>query len=277
MSRAMAQSPGLSELSVTEFITLSRCGFLPRGVAIGSCIYEAGNQYDWVVATREVQLLSNALRSARHLAVDRMRDQAHALGADGVVDVRVQVEHDVWRGNRQVAKFVAVGTAIAFDMGYATERSHLTEAARRAPSLRLADGKPFSSDLSAADFVTLLRAGFRPTTVAMGACVYGLDPRHLRAYRTRDAEVSEYTQAFFDARELAMERLQQDVFRGAREPDVSVGIVGVSVSESLYGGGSAAPVVEFTAIGTAVAELAADDPRRAPRHARPQVVVPLDR
>jgi uncharacterized protein YbjQ (UPF0145 family) len=267
----MAERPGLSELSVTEFIALSREGFLPRGVAIGSCIYEAGNQYDWVVATREVAVLSGALRSARHLAVDRMREQAYALGADGVVDVRVQVEHDVWRGNRQVAKFVAVGTAVAFD------RNHAAEAVRQAPSLRLADGKPFSSDLSAADFVTLLRAGFRPTTVAMGACVYGLDPRHLRAYRTRDAEVSEYTQAFFDARELAMERLQQDVFRGARDADAPVGIVGVSVSESLYGGGSAAPVVEFPAIGTAVAEFAADDPRRAPRHARPQVVVPLNR
>jgi hypothetical protein len=56
-----------------------------------------------------------------------------------------------------------------------------------------------------------------------------------------------------------------------------VGIVGVSVSESVYGGGQSAPIVEFTAIGTAVAELAPDDPRRGPPHEKHNLVVPLDR
>lgn len=269
----MASRPGLSELSVTEFLVLSRMGFLPRGVAIGSCIYEAGNEYDWDVATQEVVSLSNALRAARHHAIERMRAQAKHEGADGVVDVRVQVEHDVWRGNRQVAKFVAVGTAIAFDA------KHAPDAMKGASSLRLADGSPFASDLNATDFVTLLHAGYRPIALAMGACVYGLDPRHLRDYRNKDAEVSEYTQAFFDARETAMDRLQHDLFaahpQGGR--DSPVGIVGVSVSESFYGGGQTAPIVEFTAIGTAVAELPENDPRRFPRHARPQLAVPLDR
>jgi uncharacterized protein YbjQ (UPF0145 family) len=266
-------SPALSELSVTEFITLSRAGFFPHGLVIGSCIYEAGNQYDWNVATGEVTALSHALRSARGLAIERMRMQAAALRAEGVVEVRIQVEHDVWRGSRQVAKFVAMGTAVGFDASYAPP------AHRNAPSLRLANGTPFTSDLTAPDFVKLLRGGYRPVAVAMGACVYGLDPRHLRDYRTRDAEVSEYTQAFFDARETAMDRLQQDLFQHHPEgsPDAPAGIVGVSVSESVYGGGQSAPIVEFTAIGTAVAELAPGDPRRGPAHSRPTVVVPLNR
>ena len=263
---------GLSELSVTEFITLSRAGYFPRGLVIGSCIFEAGNQYDWVVATQEVGALSHALRSARHLAIQRMRKQAAHLGAEGVVEVRVQVEHDVWRGSRQVAKFVAIGTAIAFDPARARPEH------RGAPSLHLADGHPFTSDLTAPDFVTLLRAGYRPVSVAMGACVYGLDPRHLRNYRTADAEVAEYTQAFFDARETAMERLQQDLFAAhpPGTPDAPAGIVGVTVTESVLGGGQSAPIVEFNAIGTAVAELAPNDPRRGPLHAKPQMVVPLD-
>jgi uncharacterized protein YbjQ (UPF0145 family) len=264
--------PALSELSVTEFLTLARVGYLPHGVVIGSCIYEAGNEYDWTVATQEVVALSQALRAARWHAVERMREQAHKLGADGVVDVRVQVEHDVWRGSRQVAKFLAVGTAVGFD------EKHAPPVARHAPTLRLADDSPFASDLTAQDFVTLLRAGYRPIAVAMGACVYGLDPRHLRDYRKRDAEVSEYTQAFFDARETAMDRLQRDLFEQHPEgtPDAPAGIVGVSVSESVYGGGQSAPIVEFTAIGTAVAELAPDDPRRGPKNVKPQVVVPLN-
>ena len=35
--------PALSDLSVTEFLTLSRVGFLPRGLVIGSCVFEAGD------------------------------------------------------------------------------------------------------------------------------------------------------------------------------------------------------------------------------------------
>jgi uncharacterized protein YbjQ (UPF0145 family) len=268
----MRPTPASSELSVTEFITLSRAGFFPHGLVIGSCIFEAGNQYDWKVATGEIKALSQALRSARQLAIRRMREQATALQAEGVVEVRIQVEHDVWRGSRQVAKFVAMGTAIGFDEAYAHPQH------RGGRSLRLANGTPFTSDLTAPDFVKLLRGGFRPVELAMGACVYGLDPRHLRDYRTRDAEVAEYTQAFFDARETAMDRLQQDLYKHYAEgtEDAPVGIVGVSVSESTYGGGQTAPIVEFAAIGTAVAELAENDPRRGPTHGKPKMVVPLD-
>ncbi len=268
-------TPALSELSVTEFVTLARIGFVPRGLVIGSCVYSAGTQYDWSVATREVSSLSEALRKARRLAIDRMRQQAAGLRADGIVDVRLEVEHHLWRGARQVAKCLAVGTAIGFEPSYAPE------ALRRAPSLKLASGQPFDSDLTASDFVTLLSSGYRPVTVAMGNCVYGLDPRELRDYRGKDAELTSYTQAFFDARELAMERLQHDLFkafpRGTR--DCPTGIVGMTVAEDTYGGGGASgpPIVEFTALGTAIAPLGADDPRRGAGPPKPQLVVSLDR
>lgn len=268
-------TPALSELSVTEFLTLARIGYLPRGLVIGSCVFSAGSQYDWAVQTREVAQLSHAMRSARQLAVARMRQQATQLGADGVVDVRLEVEHHLWRGGRQVAKCIAVGTAVAFDP------SRAPEAVRHAPSLRLANGAPFDSDLTGADFATLLAAGYRPVTVAMGNCVYGLDPRELRTYRGRDAEIAVFTQAFFDARELAMERLQHDLFSAFPHghPDAPSGIVGMTVEESTYGGAGASgpPIVEFTALGTAIAELHPNDPRRNRAANRPTMVVPLDR
>ena len=73
----------------------------------------------------------------------------------------------------------------------------------------------------------------------MGACVYGLDPRDLRDYRGPRRGDHEYTQAFFDARETAMDRLQQDLFQQHPEgsPDAPAGIVGMTVSEAAYGGG----------------------------------------
>ena len=265
----------LSELSVTEFVTLARLGFYPRGLVIGSCVYSAGTQYDWTVATGEIQRLSNAMHRARELAVQRMRAQAMQLQAEGIVDVRLEVEHHLWRGARQVAKCIAIGTAVVFD------RARAPESLRGAPSLHLADGSPFDSDLSTADFITLLEAGYRPMTVAMGNCVYGLDPRELRRYRGSDSEITTYTQAFFDARETAMQRLQDELYgkwqlAGPKGP---AGIVGMTVSEATYGAGGASgpPIVEFTAIGTAVAHMAPDDPRRAQELPKPRVVVPLDR
>ena len=89
------------------------------------------------------------------------------------------------------------------------------------------------------------------------------------------------TQAFFDARETAMERLQQDLFRRFphNSPDHPSGIVGMTVDEQVYGGSGASgpPIVEFRALGTAIAPLASGDPRRAPTPPRPRLVVPLDR
>lgn len=268
-------TPALSELSVTEFLTLNRAGFVPRGLVVGSCIYSAGSQYDWQVGTGEITRLSDAMRQARQLAVQRMKAQAVQLKADGVVDVRLEVEHHLWRGARQVAKCVALGTAIAF------EPKHAPPELKGAPSLRLADGTPFDSDLTTSDFMALLAAGYRPITVAMGSCVYGLDPRDLRNYRGKDEEMEVYTKAFFNARETAMQRLQQDLFREfpLKSPDAPKGIVGMTVSESTYGGQSSSgpPIVEFTALGTAVALLRSTDPRRAAELPKPRVVVPLDR
>lgn len=295
--------PALSDLSVTEFLTLSRMGFLPHGLVVGASVYEAdtrssGAKVDlWGALfsgkplvtqppTGEVTALSEAVRAARSLAIDRMRAQAAHYQAEGVVGVRLSVEHHLWRGNHQVVKFVAIGTAVGFD------RTQCPTEIAGAPSLRLADGSPFTSDLSGQDFVALLQAGYRPVTVASGTCVYQLNTQEMARYRGHNAEIGEYTRAFFDARETAMARLQHDLFSWwpAGHPDAPVGIVGMAVSESAHRpqmignrstqvavAGSTAPVVEFTAVGTAIAPLAEGDPRRSRAPIKPRVVVPLDR
>ena len=158
----MSDGPALSELSVTEFIALTRIGFVPRGVVMGSCVYSAGTQYDWKVRTGEITKLSQSLRQARLLAIARMREQAKALGAEGVMDVRLEVEHHLWSGARQVAKCVAFGTAVAADP------LNAPKSLMGAPSLKLANGMPFDSDLTTTDFVTLLTAGYRPLPAADG-------------------------------------------------------------------------------------------------------------
>ncbi len=296
--------PALSDLSVTELLTLSRMGFLPHGMVIGACVYEAdtrnmpGNAGDLLAAilgnagalaqltsmpTGEVTALSEAVRAARGQAIERMRWQAQQMNAEGIVGVRLEVEHHLWRGGHQVAKFVAIGTAVGFDA------DHAPDELRSAPSLKLSNGAPFTSDLSGHDFVALLRSGHRPVTVASGSCIYRLDTSELQQYRGTNAEIGTFTRAFFDARETAMGRLQFDLFSAwpPGHPDAPIGIVGMTVTENVHrpqalGGKNAlnamsrVPIVEFTAVGTAIAPLAPNDPRRAPIP-KPLAVVPLDR
>jgi uncharacterized protein YbjQ (UPF0145 family) len=266
--------PALSDLSVREFLTLSRVGFLPHGLVVGSSVYDAGSGQRYSAQTGEVTGLSTAMRTARNLAVARMRKKAAALSAEGVVGVRLLIEHHRWRSGHTVAKFVALGTAIAFD------HEHGPDELQGAPSLALSGGAPFTSDLSGQEFVALLRAGFRPVELAMGTCVYQLDPRAAAQYRQQNLELAQYTQAFFDAREAAMDRLQRDLFKEwpPGHADAPVGVVGMTVQELAHGGTGyqGPPVVEFTAVGTAVARLAENDPRRAKERVKPVVVVPLD-
>ena len=307
-SQASRPQVALSDLSVTEFLTLSRMGFLPHGLVVGASMFEADTrssaaQVDILGAlfggkplvqqqpTGEVIALSEAVRAARSLAIQRMCLQAVQLGAEGVVGVRLDVEHHLWRGNHQVAKFIAVGTAIGFDS------EHAPVEVQHAPSLRLQNGQPFTSDLSGQDFVALLQSGFRPVTVASGTCVYQLNTQNLARYHGNNMEIDEYTRAFFDARETAMARLQYDLFSPwpPGHVDAPTGIVGMTVSETahrqqraqtgMFGGGqdfmaqtlTASPVVEFTAVGTAIAPLHPSDPRRAKETVKPTIVVPLDR
>jgi uncharacterized protein YbjQ (UPF0145 family) len=281
MNQPPIQRPpaALSDLSVTEFLTLSRMGFLPHGVVVGDAVVDAGVN---VLSgrTQELSQMSHAMRLARQLAVTRMRDQAQAHRAEGVVGVRMQVEHHKWRGGHQVVKILALGTAVAF------EPAHASAELGASPPLTLASGQPFTSALSGQDFVTLLRAGFRPVSVAMGCCVHELDGRAVRRMSGtgKNEEVVEYTRALANARELAMSRMTKDLFadfglagahQAAQSPDAPAGVVGMKVSETTHAG--AKNVLEYTAVGTAVAHLRQGDPRKANVPPAPQIVVSLDR
>jgi uncharacterized protein YbjQ (UPF0145 family) len=221
----------------------------------------------------DARAISAAMRAARSLAIGRMRQQADEVGGEGVVGVRLSFEHHRWHGAHMVSRVLAVGTAVGFDPDLAPGEY------RSAPSLKLADGGPFTSDLSGQDFVALLRAGYRPVTVAMSSAGFVIDPKTALSYKLslRNEEMQEYTQGFFDARETAMDNLANDLFGEfpPGHPDAPEGIVGMTVSEEEHRGLKG--VIEFTAVGTAVARLKSHDPRRAAQPPSPAMVVPLDR
>jgi uncharacterized protein YbjQ (UPF0145 family) len=68
---------------------------------------------------------------------------------------------------------------------------------------------------------------------------------------TQNQELVQYTQALYDSRELAMERMQQEA-----EALGATGIVGANIHEHSHTWGS--HVIEFFAVGTAVDEISKD-------------------
>jgi uncharacterized protein YbjQ (UPF0145 family) len=105
--------------------------------------------------------------------------------------------------------------------------------------------------------------------MVMGSCVYHVAHQGMLAslrQMGRNVELPNYTQALYDARELAMERMQREA-----EDVQAEGIVGVQLTERSHGWGS--HVIEFFAVGTAIVPLG-DAPHEIPR---PTTVLSLDR
>ena len=222
-----------SDLSVSEFLLVRDAGFVPLGLVIGSSIYHLGFQAP-KMGNCELETLSGAMYHARELAMTRMEEEADQLGADGIVGVRLEVGRYEWGAD--MAEFIAIGTAVKHEGGVL----------HRAPS-----GRPFTSDLSGQDFWTLLRSGHRPVGMVMGSCVYHVGRRGLlqtTSQMGRNVEMTNYTQALYDARELAMGRMQDEAEQAQAE-----GIVGVQINETNHGWGS--HTIEFFAIGTAVVPI----------------------
>ena len=238
-----------SDLSVNEFLLVREAGFKPVGLVLGSSIYHVGIQARRWGQNQELERLSQAMYHARELAMGRMEAEADALGADGIVGVRLEIEFKEF-GN-DLAEFVAVGTAVK---------------AESEGKWRNDEGKPFTSDLSGQDFWTLIQSGYAPLGMVMGSCVYHIaHQRSLAALGNvgRNVEITQFTEALYDARELAMSRMQTEAEQLHAE-----GIVGVQLLSLPHRWGG--HTTEFFAIGTAVRPLRADH-----HIATPQLVLPL--
>ena len=304
-----------SDLSVSEFVLVREAGFDPLGLVMGTSIYQVAPNLpnDTGPTGCELEATTKALYHARELAMSRMEEEAEAIGADGIVGVRLTVnvaldpkrarweQYRTWtkwakktgfRRPQQVqaagwfdswahvakaqwsqwchrmgwtqeplppwskvqgqaaysygpntTEFIAIGTAVKH---------------RGGEPYRNKKGKPFQSDLSGQDFWLLIRTGYRPVGFVMGNCVYYVPPKLLQIDINQSRELHGYTHGLYEARELAIERLQDEA-----EELGATGIVGVTVTEKEHSGrtnpwdiGNAAlrsgEVIELLVIGTAV-------------------------
>ncbi len=224
-----------SDLSVSEYVLLGEAGFEPLGFVVGSSIYHVGLQVGRWSQNQELQVLTQAMYNARELAMARMRSEADHLGADGIVGVALRMQMYAW--GQSCLEFVATGTAVRHLAGHG---------AHRAP-----DGRAFTSDLSAQDFFRLLAAGATPVAFVLGTCVYHI--AHQSVFQSlrqtgQNQEMMQFTQGVYEARELALTRMQAEAAAAQ-----SSGIVGVTVEVKNHVWGEHA--TEFLATGTAVRRL----------------------
>jgi uncharacterized protein YbjQ (UPF0145 family) len=182
---------------------------------------------------------------ARQEALTSMERHAEQVGGQGVVGLKLEVQ--VHSGGHPLAEFVAMGTAVA-------------NPDQKARGI-------WVSDLSGQDLYLLIRAGYQPIGLAFGACVYHVAHQGLGQWmgqQTQNVELGNYTSALYEARELAMTRMQDEARRARAQ-----GIVAMRIEQKSHMWGS--HVIEFLAIGTSVRLVAAQHQMMSP-----ELVVTLD-
>jgi uncharacterized protein YbjQ (UPF0145 family) len=108
-------------------------------------------------------------------------------------------------------------------------------------------GHLFTSDLSVNELSLVRQAGYEALGQVMGSSVYHVGWQRMPAWSWRSGELEVLTQAFYNARHLALGRLRQEAaLLGA------TGVVGVRLERQEYTWG--AELLEFAAIGTAIRE-----------------------
>lgn len=232
-----------SDLSIDEALLLHSVGWEALDLVCGvSMVSIPVGVWNW--GAGEITWATQAETNAMTAAADRLRDECAKVGGAGVVGVEVEVQVRQYH-----AEVSLVGTAVR-PVG---QDSHL--------------GRPFVSDLSGKDFALLDQAGWQPLGIAFGTSfVYA--PRRSAGtairQKSQNVELTNFTEALYNARESAMERMQSSAIALGGD-----GVVAVQVRDGPMG--FARHAIAFTAWGTAV-KLG----DTGHRHVRPRVVLSMD-
>jgi uncharacterized protein YbjQ (UPF0145 family) len=203
-------------------------GFRPIRFVFGNVAYSIGLGGSILGSLRslgrgEVPQYTEIFDRTRHLALQRITDEAKRCGANAVVGIETTISPLLG-----AQEMIMVGTA-----------SHN-------PAIDSFDVKPVTSDMTNEELWNMVNVGFLPVRLVMGVSVYslGLKGGIFSALQTLGGgEVAGLTDILYEAREKALARIERDAEScGADE------VVGVKTHIYDLGGG----LIEFMAIGTAV-------------------------
>jgi uncharacterized protein YbjQ (UPF0145 family) len=232
--------PFFADLSVSEFLLIGDGGWEPIDLVYGDCSYGVGDQVTSWRTSKALTWISDALTQGQTLALERMRQQAASVGAEGIVGVRLQttdIRLDEDPENHPTQHFHAVGTAVR-SQGGPYEQSQ----------------RPFTSHLSGQDTWSLSTAGCTPLGLVFGFGVYHAKTAFKRPDRC--VEMPDLTAGIYDARTHAMHAMQAQ----AAELKAN-GVVGVKIELKM----TPDRTVMFVATGTAISTRASGIGGPAPR------------
>ena len=190
-----------STLTTNETVMARATGLTPISQVMGSSIYHVGFQSTFGWSGGELATLTAAYDHARARALSRLEQEARALGAHLVIDVKlVQREYD-W--GEDLIEVSATGTAVRIE-GHAP-----------AP--------PVLTLLEADELYKLHKAGYWPVGIALGNCFW-FEPHAdcVSEGSWFSSELPTHTQAVQQARDLAVQR-----FRHFARHFQAAGVVGV--------------------------------------------------
>jgi uncharacterized protein YbjQ (UPF0145 family) len=206
-------------------------GYQPRHFVLGNVAYALGFSRGFMGMLRgfaggEVKELSEMYNHTRHLALQRLEQEAAERGANAVVDIHTHIL-PIGAGAREM---LMVGTAshhAAFDRG----------------------ARLVTSELTGEELWNLARMGYGPLRLLLGTSVYSLGfTRGIGAFfqGLSRGEVSSVTHLVYQARENCLHHIQSEADAIGAEA-----VIGVKVY--IYEIGSS--FVEVMAIGTAIKRM----------------------
>jgi uncharacterized protein YbjQ (UPF0145 family) len=207
-------------------------GYEPRHFVIGNVAYALGVSRGFLgflrgMAGGEVKEFSDMYNHTRHLALERLEDEARERGANAVVDIQTRIL-PIGTGAREM---LMVGTA-----------SH--HAALGDPK------RPATSELTGEELWNLTRLGYAPQRLLLGTSVYSLGvSQGIGAWFSSlgRGEVNSVTQLIYEARANALEHISAEAKSIGAD-----GVIGIKLH--IYEMGSS--YIEVLAIGTAIKKRA---------------------
>ncbi len=230
------QSGELGEFSTSsggqELFCQLDSGFKPLHFAFGNVAYSIGitgglGGFFQSLARGEVTQYSEVFNKTRHLALERIEEDAKSYGANAVVGIRTSI-------------LPLMGTTEMLMIGTASHHPAL------GPQF---SERPITSHLTCQEMWNLIHLGYMPVRLVLGVSVYSLGftggiTAALRGFIR--GEITELTTLIYDARENAILQIAKEADAcGADE------VVGIKTFISQLGGN----MIEFMAVGTAVKKM----------------------
>ena len=207
-------------------------GFTPLAFAFGNVAYSIGLGGGIMgglrsLAKGEIKEFSDIFYHTRHLALERIQNEARQKGANCVVGIKTTI---MKFGGMQ--EMVMLGTASRHP-GYSSDY----------------DMRPATSDMTCEEMWNMIHIGYLPLELVMGVSVYsiGIGGSFSAFFKSfGKGEISELTHLVYDARENALAKMMEHaILAGADD------VIGIKTYVYALGSG----IIEFLAIGTAVKRM----------------------